>query len=270
MSDDLFSKFNIDPEKLSEFLKGLQIPQIPLSAIELPQLQVGHQSTRRETDCLLDIDAHLIERPAITTPPTCFTRTSWSMPQREFQEFVKFLTLIDGKSPSTLSDVDINGVTGSSFRGTSFLLLIASLYCTGAAYSIRDFSAHNPEYSGEIDFRYPLASPDKIIAGRSYANKYIDSDGSLVKGFVDQESAIFDRVLKDNNHTAISFLPMLLQPILIAFDSDASNSDDHKQYEGVQYNPIPNSATLNLIACLTGLTLEEFRVRFPILARKFS
>ena len=250
MTDDLFSKSKLDPAKLRELLSHVQLPD-PATIGSGDFGQIYFSRAGRHPD-----QSH--EFP------------SWKMHNSAFTEFKLLLDHLSTLIPRRLNKDDIASVNGSSFRGTSVFLLVAACYASGGAYSIRDISAHKPDFQGEIEFRYPLASPDASVAGDSYGNKYIEKDGSVSTSFQKMEGNIFSRIIRDNGSADIKFPAMMLQPVLVGFNAAVYKNHFHKGFEGSQYSPIPNQSTLLLLSTLLNLTVDEFARKFPILSASFQ
>lgn len=210
------------------------------------------------------------ERPAVTQTEVLSERENWGIEQEKAQEFLGLINAIQGKAPRRLTEEDMQLVDGKSFRGTSLFLTLLSLYSNSTIQSIKDFSVYNPD-NRKIQIKAFLAAPNKLVAG-GYANKYIEQDSSnLVESFKKTEGAILERFCRDNGLDMDNIPPILLQPILLAFDQEPYRNDfEHKGFEGTLYSARPNESTLKLICKLLETTPDELKQQFPLITAMFG
>ena len=109
----------------------------------------------------------------ITYTNTIAEVPNWQVPKGHIKEFLFLSEEISKLTPRKLTSQEIDALEGKSFRGTSLLMSIVSLYKWGRVNSFQDL-IKSP--INKLNLKQTLASPDKSAVS-SYANKYLGKDG---------------------------------------------------------------------------------------------
>ncbi|MGV8150127.1 MAG: hypothetical protein ACP5NV_00175 [Candidatus Woesearchaeota archaeon] len=204
----------------------------------------------------------------VTIAESMYFTDTWKMPANSFEEYKKFIEDVENIGAKRLMDSDMTLVNGDTFRGTDVFLLTLALYTKGLVLGIRDYSVNNSN-TRKISMNYALSTSQKKIAV-DYANKYVETNGTIADSFKKIEEQIFNRVLSDNDAKEIPMPDFMLQPIIIGLGKHYRDNIMHKKYEGKLIDASPNISTLNLLARLKGDTPEEFYEKYPILSSNFK